>query len=422
MKSGARRSPRAKRKVVASPASSSDAQAGTEVSEELADSIRTLRALVRIGASLPLAESDAVSKKSLEKGQPPGPSLGSMIARHVDPSTPGTIVMIGGMTGADEIASRGANPRRFLFVDSDDAECERIRRAYPASRVIKADPLKLRQIIGKHLPQSASALVSGLSLLTETVETRVNFLRDVLAILRPGCPFVVLSLGEIPVFPKELIVEESAEVQPFHWLETVGGVIGVPSVRVLLYYAPEPSEFEFGKPTGVGSQLKPPESVDDISLEETKTLRNEFASRVASEIAQDSLADQRAFLRSVARQLGLEASFTTRKQEPASGQSIGLRAVDPVAVEIAAEVTMKWSDRRKAPYKDQPWAWLRNADLFIAHVYKKWLDAKTLRLKHLEPTLREAYLGLVRRHPHRRILPFNAKVTKVNKRLARKPA
>ena len=74
---------------------------------------------------------------------------------------------------------------------------------------------------------------------------------------------------------------------------------------------------------------------------------------------------------------------------------------DIVAEEIAHDVPIRWVDRKKPPYKDQPWAWLRRPDLFVVHVYGRWL--KTLKLKHLaqDRSLYNAYIAMLRRHPER---------------------
>jgi hypothetical protein len=76
---------------------------------------------------------------------------------------------------------------------------------------------------------------------------------------------------------------------------------------------------------------------------------------------------------------------------------------DPVADEIAKEIRIKWADRNSAPYRAQPWPWLKRADLFVAKIYERWLSANTLRLRHLahDQQLYNAYKTTVRRHPER---------------------
>lgn len=54
---------------------------------------------------------------------------------------------------------------------------------------------------------------------------------------------------------------------------------------------------------------------------------------------------------------------------------------DPVAAEIAATVTDKWIDR-KVKHKGE--AWIKNPSTFVAHVYRKWIEAGTLKQVHLK--------------------------------------
>ena len=85
-------------------------------------------------------------------------------------------------------------------------------------------------------------------------------------------------------------------------------------------------------------------------------------------------------------------------QEVLDGQNAGIKN-DPVAVEIAREITIRWVDRKNEPHKGQPWT--KNPKVFIEHVYSKWLQAGTLRRAHLSPDERlyQAYKQHVLRHP-----------------------
>lgn len=86
-----------------------------------------------------------------------------------------------------------------------------------------------------------------------------------------------------------------------------------------------------------------------------------------------------------------------------------------VAAEIAAEVTAKWSDRKKPPHKGKPWA--LGPELWILHFYKRWYEQARLRLVHLnhDPQLREAYRSTISSHPERN-LHLNAKTDELAER------
>jgi hypothetical protein len=72
---------------------------------------------------------------------------------------------------------------------------------------------------------------------------------------------------------------------------------------------------------------------------------------------------------------------------------------DPVAQEIALEVSTFWEERKYERIASQPWA--QNPALFVKHVYAKWLSANTLRRAHLahDERLYHAYKQHVKRHP-----------------------
>jgi hypothetical protein len=72
---------------------------------------------------------------------------------------------------------------------------------------------------------------------------------------------------------------------------------------------------------------------------------------------------------------------------------------DPVAAEIAREVTIRWEDRKKPEFKGLPWT--KNASTFIAHVYAKWYSKGVLKQSHLtsQGKLYNAYYGLIAREP-----------------------
>ena len=81
----------------------------------------------------------------------------------------------------------------------------------------------------------------------------------------------------------------------------------------------------------------------------------------------------------------------------------GLRPkeADPVAAEIAAQVKIRWADRKLPENKGQPWT--KGPVAFIRHWYGKWLDNGSLVRAHLQrdPQLYLAYANEIRRHADR---------------------
>ncbi len=52
--------------------------------------------------------------------------------------------------------------------------------------------------------EPAAAIVSGLPLLTKPLRTRLRLMRDVIALMQPGAPFVQFTYGVVPPIPKTL--------------------------------------------------------------------------------------------------------------------------------------------------------------------------------------------------------------------------
>lgn len=71
---------------------------------------------------------------------------------------------------------------------------------------------------------------------------------------------------------------------------------------------------------------------------------------------------------------------------------------DPTFDEIQQEVTLRWGQRHKLhPDAD----WTINPSTYVRHVFAKWLDAGTLRLRHLKVdlSLYTKYIAYVGAHP-----------------------
>lgn len=81
-----------------------------------------------------------------------------------------------------------------------------------------------------------------------------------------------------------------------------------------------------------------------------------------------------------------------------NGGRTSVRPVDPVAEEIASTVTERW-DERKEKHPREPW--IKNPVKFVSHIYKRWLDAGTLKQIHLkhDPSLYRRYAEHISRNP-----------------------
>ncbi len=91
--------------------------------------------------------------------------------------------------------------------------------------MLQGDAYSLRDTLGDVLRQPASAVVSGLPLVTKPMRTRVRLLRDAFTALAPKAPFIQFTYSVAPPIPKSL-PGISTEASERIWMN-------VPPARVL---------------------------------------------------------------------------------------------------------------------------------------------------------------------------------------------
>ncbi len=102
-----------------------------------------------------------------------------------------------------------------------------MRDRYPTATVVQGDAYSLRESIGQTLKAPASAIVSGLPLVTKPMLTRLKLIRDAFAALAPGAPFVQFTYSVAPPIPKSL-PGVSTEASERIWMN-------LPPARVWVY-------------------------------------------------------------------------------------------------------------------------------------------------------------------------------------------
>jgi phosphatidylethanolamine/phosphatidyl-N-methylethanolamine N-methyltransferase len=155
--------------------------------------------------------------------------LARAMARYVEPSLTGPVIELGPGTGpvTEALVEQGIDPARLVLVESNAVFCQLLRARFPAATVVQGDAYGLRRILG-HLPgPPAAAVVSGLPLFTKPLRMRVRLLRDALALMRPGAPFVQFTYAVVPPIPKAL-PGVRAEASERIWLN-------LPPARVWVY-------------------------------------------------------------------------------------------------------------------------------------------------------------------------------------------
>jgi phosphatidylethanolamine/phosphatidyl-N-methylethanolamine N-methyltransferase len=192
---------------------------------------------VRVLEKKPLRFDDEVRfirswlEKPLSTGAvtPSGRVLARAMARYVEPELPGPVVELGPGTGpvTEALVDHGVDPARLVLVEFNPIFCQLLRARFPAATVIQADAYGLRRVLSNLMRQPAAAMVSGLPLFTKPVRMRVRLLRDALALLLPGAPFVQFTYAVVPPIPR-VSAGVSAEASERIWMN-------LPPARVWVY-------------------------------------------------------------------------------------------------------------------------------------------------------------------------------------------
>jgi len=160
---------------------------------------------------------------------PSGRVLARTMAQYVDIDSSGPVVELGPGTGAitNALIERGVDQRRLLLVEYNPGFCALLRDRYPHAKVVQGDAYRLRDSLWNVLSTPASAVVSGLPLVTKPMLTRLRLMRDAFLALAPGAPFVQFTYSVAPPIPKSL-PGVSTEASERIWMN-------LPPARVWVY-------------------------------------------------------------------------------------------------------------------------------------------------------------------------------------------
>ena len=170
-------------------------------------------------------------EKPLHMGavMPSGRLLARTMAKYVDIRSEGPVVELGPGTGAitSALIERGVDQSRLVLVEYNPGFCALLRDRYPHARVVQGDAYALRDSLRKVLSAPASAVVSGLPLVTKPMLTRLKLIREAFLALAPGAPFVQFTSSVAPPIPKSL-PGVSTEASERIWMN-------LPPARVWVY-------------------------------------------------------------------------------------------------------------------------------------------------------------------------------------------
>ena len=160
---------------------------------------------------------------------PSGRVLARTMASYVDVESDAPVVELGPGTGAitNALIARGVDQKRLVLVEYNPGFCALLRDRYPQAQVIQGDAYRLRDSLREVLGSPASAVVSGLPLVTKPMQTRLRLIRDAFLALAPGAPFVQFTYSVAPPIPRSL-PGVSTEASERVW-------INLPPARVWVY-------------------------------------------------------------------------------------------------------------------------------------------------------------------------------------------
>ncbi len=160
---------------------------------------------------------------------PSGRLLARTMAQYVDIDSEGPVIELGPGTGAitNALIARGVEQKRLVLVEYNPGFCALLRDRYPQATVVQGDAYALRDSLWEVLKAPASAVVSGLPLVTKPMLTRLKLIRDAFAALSPGSPFVQFTYSVAPPIPRSL-PGVSTEASERIWMN-------LPPARVWVY-------------------------------------------------------------------------------------------------------------------------------------------------------------------------------------------
>jgi phosphatidylethanolamine/phosphatidyl-N-methylethanolamine N-methyltransferase len=172
----------------------------------LHSSVRALKKPLRLDDEVRFLRSWIEKPLHMGAVMPSGRVLARTMAQYVDRDSSGPVVELGPGTGAitNALIERGIDQKRLVLVEYNPGFCALLRDRYPQATVVQGDAYTLRDSLWDVLSVPASAVVSGLPLVTKPMLTRLKLIRDAFLALAPGAPFVQFTYSVAPPIPKSL--------------------------------------------------------------------------------------------------------------------------------------------------------------------------------------------------------------------------
>jgi phosphatidylethanolamine/phosphatidyl-N-methylethanolamine N-methyltransferase len=195
----------------------------------LQSSVRALKKPLRLDDEVRFLRSWIEKPLHMGAVMPSSRVLARTMAQYVDVGSDGPVVELGPGTGAitSALIDHGVDQKRLVLVEYNPGFCALLRDRYPQATVVQGDAYRLRDTLWNVLGMPATAVVSGLPLVTKPMLTRLKLIRDAFGTLAPGAPFVQFTYSVAPPIPKSL-PGVSTEASERIWMN-------LPPARVWVY-------------------------------------------------------------------------------------------------------------------------------------------------------------------------------------------
>ena len=195
----------------------------------LQSSVRALKKPPRLDDEVRFLRSWIEKPLHVGAVMPSGRVLARTMAQYVERDSSAPVIELGPGTGAitSALIEHGVDQKRLVLVEYNPSFCALLRDRYPHAKVVQGDAYALRDSLWNILSAPASAVVSGLPLVTKPMLTRLKLIRDAFVALAPGAPFVQFTYSVAPPIPRSL-PGVSTEASERIWMN-------LPPARVWVY-------------------------------------------------------------------------------------------------------------------------------------------------------------------------------------------
>lgn len=133
---------------------------------------------------------------------PSGRTLARRVAWQIDTEPGGLVLELGPGTGSvtRAILQRGISDYELIAIESDRRFISLLRRQMPRVRIIEGNAFAFARLLGAEA-RGLRSIVSGLPVIGQAPELRRQFLREAIAALGPGRPFIQFSYSVRPPLP-----------------------------------------------------------------------------------------------------------------------------------------------------------------------------------------------------------------------------